>query len=109
MYSRLSSLIKEFKGNVLVIGLDDKLIDYFNKNSSINLYSISRDNLPTVFKKSSKMKNNKGKNINIKRLKRYINFKSIDYLMTNSHLLVIKCILEVVMCSFSFFLILKFN
>ena len=89
MFNRLNNLIKDFKGNVLVIGLDDKSLSYFNKNNKINLYSISKDYSKSgIFKKKNKVlyneKNlNKGKNINIKKLRKYINNKSIDYLILN--------------------------
>ena len=89
MFNRLNSIIKDFSGNVLVIGLDDKLLSYFDKNNKINLYSISRDysksNLLSKKKKIifKKKKINKGKNVNIKKLRKYINKKSIDYLILN--------------------------
>ena len=41
MYNRLIELIKKTKGNVLTIGLDDKLISAFDKNNNVNLYSIT--------------------------------------------------------------------
>ena len=82
MFNKLSELIKKIEGNVLVIGLDSKLIDSFDKNSNVNLFSISRTYNIGLSKKS-KMHTNKGKNISIKKLKKYINKKSVDYMIIN--------------------------
>ncbi|MDO4963565.1 MAG: hypothetical protein Q4E75_05700, partial [bacterium] len=75
MFKKLESIIKNLKGNVLVIGIDDKLISYFDKNNFVNLYSIYSNNLSSsnnIFSKKKKRKTNKGKSINIKKLKKYI-------------------------------------
>ena len=40
MFNKLSEIIKKMKGNVIVIGLDDKLLDSFNSNNKVTLYSI---------------------------------------------------------------------
>ena len=84
MYNKLIEEIKHIKGNVLVMCLDDKLLDAFNKNNNVNLYSISNDdNQSGLLKKSKRMKANNGKNINIKKLKKYINKKTVDYILIN--------------------------
>ena len=44
MFNKLEEIIKKAKGNVLVIGLDDKLIDKFEKNNKVNLYAIYSNN-----------------------------------------------------------------
>ena len=85
MFNKLEEIIKKTKGNVLVIGLDDKLIDKFEKNNKVNLYAIysnSRNNKGS-FSKQKKKKTNKGKTINIKKLRKYINKKSVEYLICN--------------------------
>lgn len=81
MFNRLEEIIKKISGNVLVIGLDDKLLDMFNKNNKVNLYSIYSNNSKGIFSKEKKKKTNKGKTINIKKLRKYFNKKSVDYLI----------------------------
>lgn len=84
MYKKLDEILKNLKGNVLTIGLDDKLISSFDKNNKVNLYAIKSNKTPNSFIRSSKKKNtNQGKKINIKKLKKYINKKSVDYLICN--------------------------
>lgn len=83
MFNKLGEIIKKLKGNVLVIGLDNNLIDKFEKNNKVNLYSIYSDQSSGIFSKSKKKQTNQGKNINIKRLRKYINKKSVDYLICN--------------------------
>ena len=85
MFNALENIIKNTKGNVLAIELDNKLLEYFDSNNRINLYSIySNTGKESKFgKKSKKRKTNKGKSINIKRLRKYINKKSVDYLFCN--------------------------
>jgi len=84
MFNKLEEIIKKTKGNVLSICLDDKLMDAFNSNNNINLYSIdSNKSKAGVFKKKNKRKTNKGKFINIKKLRKYINKKSVDYMFCN--------------------------
>ena len=83
MFNRLEEIIKNVEGNVLVIGLDDKLLTKFEKNNKVNLYSIYSNKTQSIFSKSKKKKTNKGKTINIKRLRKYINRKSVDFLFCN--------------------------
>ena len=83
MYNRLSEIIKKVKGNVLVIGLDDALLDKFKSNNIINLYSISSPKNSGIKTNSKKKIDNNGKPINIKRLRKYINKKSVDFLILN--------------------------
>lgn len=86
MYKSLEEIIKNLKGNVLTIGLDNKLINMFDKNNKVNLYAISSNkSLKSTFKKSNKKITNRGKKINIKKLKKYINKKSVDYLICNAN------------------------
>ena len=83
MFKTLEEKIKELKGNVLVISLDDKLIEAFNKNDKVNLYAIWSNNSGLSFKNDKKRRTNKGKTINIKKLRKYINKKSTDYIICN--------------------------
>lgn len=80
MFKSLTEIIKELKGNVLTIGIDIKLIPTLMKNKYINVYSIDKSSTG-ILGKSKKRKNNKGKDINIKKLKKYFNKKSIDYII----------------------------
>ena len=83
MYNRLSEIIKKTRGNVLVIGLDGELIDSFKNNNKVNLYSITSPKNSGGLYNSKKKVDNKGKSINIKRLRKYINKKSVDFLIIN--------------------------
>ena len=83
MFNRLEELIKKVEGNILVIGLDDRLLSAFDKNNRVNLYSIYSQTNKSGFGNSKKKKTNKGKSINIKKLRKYINKKSVDYLFIN--------------------------
>jgi len=40
MFNKLEEIIKKCEGNVLSICLDDKLMDAFNNNNKITLYSV---------------------------------------------------------------------
>jgi len=84
MFKSLEEIIKKVEGNVLVLCLDDKLIDKFDKNNKVNLYAIySNKSSGNVLSKRKKKQTNKGKTINIKRLRKYINKNSVDYLICN--------------------------
>ena len=84
MFKKLEEIIKKIEGNVLVVGLDNNLLDKFDKNNKVNLYSIaSNKSNGKVFGKSKKRQTNKGKTINIKRLRKYINKKSTNYIICN--------------------------
>ena len=84
MFNKLEEIIKNIDGNVLSICLDQKLMNCFARNNKINLYSIdSNSDNNGFFKKSKKKKTNKGKTINIKKLRKFINKKSVDYMFCN--------------------------
>ena len=83
MFNRLENIIKNAEGNVLVVGLDGMLLDAFNNNNKVNLYSINSCKSSGGFSKSKKRQTNKGKTINIKKLRNYINKKSVDILICN--------------------------
>lgn len=83
MFNKLGDIIKKIQGNVLVIGIDDNLIDKFEKNNKVNLYAIYSNKSTGIFFKNKKKQTNKGKTINIKKLRKYINKKSVDYLIYN--------------------------
>ena len=79
----MEEIIKKVEGNVLTVCLDYKLMDKFDNNNRINLYSIDSNTSVGIFKNKNKRKTNKGKNINIKKLRKYINKKSVDYMFCN--------------------------
>lgn len=83
MFNKLEEIIKKVEGNVLTICLDDKLMNAFNNNNKINLYSIEANKSKGVFKNKNKRKTNKGKSINIKKIRKHVNKKSVDYLFCN--------------------------
>ena len=83
MFNKLEEIIKKCTGNVLVIGLDNKLLNSFNKNTLVNLFAINSNKSNGIFKKSKKKTTNQGKSINIKKLRKYINKKSVDILICN--------------------------
>lgn len=83
MFNRLEEIIKQINGNVLTVCLDEKLMNNFENNNKINLYSIDSNVSKGLLKNKNKRKTNKGKNINIKKLRKYLNKKSVDYLFCN--------------------------
>ena len=83
MYNKLSEIIKKIEGNVLAIELEDQLLDKFLKNDRVNIYTINSNKNNGIFSKSKKKNTNQGKSINIKRLRKYINKKSVNYLIIN--------------------------
>ena len=83
MINRLSDIIKNISGDVLVIDLNDKLINVFESNNNVNLFSITCEKNLLGLKKFKKRLLNKQKNINIKNIKKHINKKSIDYVIIN--------------------------
>lgn len=84
MFKSLEDIIKKVEGDVLVLCLDDKLLDKFDKNNKVNLYAIySNKTSSKAFFKNNKKQTNKGKSINIKKLRKYINKNSVDYLICN--------------------------
>lgn len=83
MFNKLEEIIKKVEGNVLVIGLNDKLLNKFDKNNRVNLYAIYSNKSNNIFLRSKRKQTNKGKNINIKKLKKYINKKSVNYIILN--------------------------
>ena len=83
MFNKLEEIIKKVEGNVLVIGLTEKLLNKFDKNNKVNLYAIYSNKSNNIFSKSKKKQTNKGKNINIKKLRKKINKKSVDYIILN--------------------------
>lgn len=84
MFNKLEEIIKKCEGNVLSICLDDKLMEAFNNNNNkVTLYSVDSSKSNGIFRKKSKRKTNKGKSINIKKLRKYINKKSVDYMFCN--------------------------
>lgn len=88
MFKKLEEIIKKIKGNILILELDNDLIDKFDKNNQVNLFSISSGLSGNTKKVHSKKKvTNKGKNINIKKLRKYINKKSIDVIICNMNLM----------------------
>lgn len=81
MYNYLLGVIKNIEGNVIGIGLDYKLLDGFNKNNRVNVYTIDRSKSGIGFGKSKKRTTSSGRTINIKKLYKYFKRSSIDYII----------------------------
>ena len=79
MFKYLLDIIKNMQGNILTIGIDDKLLNGFNKNGCVNVYTLDR--AKGIFGKSKKRRDNKGKTVNIKKLKKYFRNKSLNYII----------------------------
>lgn len=84
MFNKLEEILKEIEGNVLTVCLDEKLMKFAYNNDKINLYSIESNINSGLFgRKRNKRKTNKGKTINIKKLRKYINKKSVKHMFCN--------------------------
>lgn len=81
MYKYLLEIIKKIEGNIISIGLDDKLLSGFNKNEKVNVYTIDSINTTFGILPTKKRKTNSGKIISIKKLYKYFKKKSIDYII----------------------------
>lgn len=82
MFKYLEDTIKKMTGNVLAIGIDEKLANTIKNNNRVDAYEISKTERVPVFQKK-KRKLNRGKTINIKRLPKYFNKNSIDFIICN--------------------------
>ena len=54
MYKYLLDIIKKIEGNIIGVGLDPMLLDGFNKNKRVNVYTINRAKSKFGFGKSKK-------------------------------------------------------
>lgn len=79
MFKHLFNIIKKLEGNVLTIGIDEQLLSEFNKNNKVNVYTLNKYEGKLL--KSKKRKNNSGKTINIKRLKKFFKKNSFEYII----------------------------
>lgn len=80
MYKYLLDIIKKVEGNVVGIGLESILLDGFNKNNKVNVYTIDRAKPGLGIGKRKKRKTSSGRTINIKKLYKYFKKKNIDYI-----------------------------
>lgn len=79
---RILEDIKNFKGNVLCIGVTDKkILSSLKKNSKIGIYELSRDKPTRLFGHKNRVKIHKGKTIRIKKFRKLFKKKSIEYLI----------------------------
>lgn len=84
MYKYLLDIIKKMEGNVIGVGIDSKLLDGFNKNNRVNVYTIDNAKPGIGISKSKKRTTSSGKTINIKKLYKYFKKNSIDYIICNT-------------------------
>ena len=81
---RLISEIKDFKGNTLLLGVDDnKIFDSLKKNKNISLYEIEVYTKRNFFKRDKAKENETGKRVNIKKFRKIFKRKSIDNIIIN--------------------------
>lgn len=83
MYKYLLEIIKKMEGNVIGVGIDDKLLSGFSKNNKVNVYTIDKGSKGIGVSKSKRRKTSSGKTINIKKLYKYFKKDSIDYFICN--------------------------
>ena len=83
MFKYLYDEIKNMEGNVLAIGIDDKLINAIKKNKNINAFEISKSERFSLFQKKKRKLESNGKSINIKKLHKYFKKGSINYIIVD--------------------------
>ena len=83
MFKYLYDEIKNMEGNVLAIGIDDKLINAIKKNKKVNAYEISKSERFSLFQKKKRRLESNGKSINIKKLHKYFKKGSINYIIVD--------------------------
>ena len=81
MFKYLYDEIKKMEGNVLALGIDDKLINVLKKNKKVNAFEISKSERFSLFQKKKRKLTSSGKIINIKKLHKYFKKKSINYMI----------------------------
>ena len=81
MYKYLIDIIKKIEGNVIGVGLDSILLNGFDKNNHVNVYTIDRAKTGITSTKSKKRTTSSGRTINIKKLYKYFKKDSIDYII----------------------------
>ena len=81
MYKYLLDIIKKIEGNIIGVGLDSILLDGFDKNNRVNVYTIDRAKAGITSSKSKKRTTSSGRTINIKKLYKYFKKDSIDYII----------------------------
>ena len=84
MYKYLLDIIKKIEGNVVCVGLDYKLLEGFNKNNHVSVYTIEKAKPGFGVAKKKKRITSSGKTINIKKLYKYFKKNSIDYIFCDS-------------------------
>ena len=83
MFKYLYDEIKNMEGNVLAIGIDDKLINAIKKNKNINAFEICKSERFSLFQKKKRRLESNGKSINIKKLHKYFKKGSINYIIVD--------------------------
>lgn len=79
---RILNDIKDFKGNVLCIGVTDKkIMSLLKKNTKIGIYELSRDTQRRFWKNKKRVKMSKGKTVKIRKFRKLFKKKSMEYLI----------------------------
>lgn len=81
---RLLDEINGFKGNTLLLGVDDnKIFDSLKKNKNISLFEIEIFTKRKIFKKDKAKEIGTGKKVNIKKFRKIFKRKSIENIIIN--------------------------
>ena len=68
MFNYFYDEIKKMEGNVLALGIDDKLINALKRNKKINAYEISKSERIRIYQQKKRKMESNYKNMNIKKL-----------------------------------------
>lgn len=80
MFKFFKSITKELSGNIITIGIDDKILTLLKQNKKVNIYDINKAPGISLFQRKKRITSS-GKKINIKKLYKYFNKKSIDFII----------------------------
>lgn len=81
----LADTVKEFSGNVVCLGVtENHILKNLGKNKNAVVFTIDRDPSKSLFFRHRKTKvKEKGKKINIRKLRKTFKRKSVDYIVCN--------------------------
>ena len=81
MFKYLIEEIKKMQGNVISIGIDDKLITAIKRNKKIDAFDINKSERISFFQRKKRTLSSSGKRINIKKLRKYFKKNSVEYII----------------------------
>ena len=80
MFKFFKNVTADLSGKVVTIGIDDKIITMLKQNKNVEIYDINKTDGISLFQKK-KRTTSTGKKINIKKMYKYFNKKSIDFII----------------------------